>query len=77
MKLKTNFSKESPVWLLGRCYHRKLDSPENTEMGTDVAAFNSQSNVSQGLPHIYVLLISECSNINPIIVLCVIIASYC
>ena len=21
---RTNFSKDSPVWLLGRCYHRKL-----------------------------------------------------
>jgi cysteine protease ATG4 len=24
VKLKTNFSKDSPVWLLGRCYHRKM-----------------------------------------------------
>lgn len=48
MKLKTNFSKESPVWLLGRCYHRKTDSPcsDITELGTDVAAFQSQSDVS-------------------------------
>lgn len=42
VKLKTNFSKESPVWLLGRCYHRKLspaDSPESsTEVGTDATA---------------------------------------
>lgn len=48
MKLKTNFSKESPVWLLGRCYHRKTtDSPcsDITELGTDVAAFQSQSDV--------------------------------
>lgn len=44
MKLKTNFSKESPVWLLGKCYHRK-ESPDVTEMGTDVAAFTSQANV--------------------------------
>lgn len=27
VKVKTNFSKDSPVWLLGRCYHRKLDEP--------------------------------------------------
>lgn len=47
MKLKTNFSKESPVWLLGRCYHKKTGSPlsESTELGTDVAAFQSQDNV--------------------------------
>ncbi|XP_021915154.1 cysteine protease ATG4D isoform X2 [Zootermopsis nevadensis] len=24
VKLKTNFSKDSPVWLLGKCYHRKM-----------------------------------------------------
>lgn len=42
VKIKTNFSKESPVWLLGRCYHRKLsptDSVEgSTEIGTDATA---------------------------------------
>lgn len=27
VKVKTNFSKDYPVWLLGRCYHRKLDEP--------------------------------------------------
>ncbi|KAF4532511.1 hypothetical protein B566_EDAN007626 [Ephemera danica] len=26
VKIKTNFSKDSPVWLLGKCYHRKQDS---------------------------------------------------
>lgn len=48
MKLKTNFSKESPVWLLGKCY-RRIESPSSdiTEMGTDVAAFQSQSEVSE------------------------------
>ncbi|KAF2884408.1 hypothetical protein ILUMI_21787 [Ignelater luminosus] len=48
MKLKTNFSKESPVWLLGRCYHKKVESPcsDSTELGTDVAAFQSQSDIT-------------------------------
>lgn len=46
MKLKTNFSKESPVWLLGRCYHKKLENTDSTEEGTDVAAYASQGNVS-------------------------------
>ncbi|KRT78480.1 Peptidase [Oryctes borbonicus] len=45
MKLKTNFSKESPVWLLGRCYHKKLENMDSTEEGTDVAAYASQGNV--------------------------------
>lgn len=46
MKLKPNFSKESPVWLLGMCY-RKLEAPTDlTELGTDVAAFQSQHDVS-------------------------------
>lgn len=45
MKLKPNFSKESPVWLLGMCY-RKLEVPTDlTELGTDVAAFQSQHDV--------------------------------
>lgn len=46
MKLKTNFSKESPVWLLGKCYHKKLESPSSTELGTDVAAFQSQTDIT-------------------------------
>lgn len=34
------------MWLLGMCY-RKLEPPnECTELGTDVAAFQSQSDVS-------------------------------
>lgn len=28
VKMKTNFSHEHPVWLLGRCYHRKMSSAE-------------------------------------------------
>lgn len=46
MKLKTNFSKESPVWLLGKCYHRKVEDPEEAELGTDIAAFTSQPNIA-------------------------------
>lgn len=46
MKLKPNFSKESPVWLLGMCY-RKLEAPTDlTELGTDVAAFQSQHDIA-------------------------------
>jgi cysteine protease ATG4 len=37
VKLKTNFSKDSPVWLLGRCYHRKMiiDSSSQSEEGNE------------------------------------------
>ncbi|XP_045481735.1 cysteine protease ATG4D isoform X1 [Harmonia axyridis] len=49
MKLRSNFSKESPVWLLGKCY-RRLESPssDSTELGTDVAAFHSQGDLVTG-----------------------------
>ncbi|CAH2094580.1 unnamed protein product [Euphydryas editha] len=36
VKLKTNFSKESPVWLLGRCYHRKLSPSGSLESSTEI-----------------------------------------
>lgn len=45
VKIKTNFSKESPVWLLGKCYHKKQDTDNCTELGTDVAILQSQGEV--------------------------------
>lgn len=45
VKLKTNFSKESPVWLLGRCYHKKYEHENSTELATDVAFAQSQGQV--------------------------------
>lgn len=61
MKLKTNFSKESPVWLLGRCYHRKTDSPcsDVTELGTDVAAFQSQSDVGGCFLYLHLFFLTK------------------
>ncbi|XP_023233737.1 cysteine protease ATG4C-like isoform X1 [Centruroides sculpturatus] len=29
VKVKTNFSYESPIWLLGKCYHKKLQGQES------------------------------------------------
>lgn len=37
VKVKTNFSYESPIWLLGKCYHKKLQGQYNN----DFAAKNS------------------------------------
>lgn len=54
VKLKTNFSKESPVWLLGRCYHKKCENENSTELGTDVAFAQSQGQVRfSNLGHLY------------------------
>nr|CAD7588644.1 unnamed protein product [Timema genevievae] len=44
--MKTNFSKDSPVWLLGKCYHRKLstvlnDSTSSVEAGEEANGINS------------------------------------
>ncbi|XP_067616671.1 uncharacterized protein Atg4b isoform X2 [Eurosta solidaginis] len=36
-KLKPNFSKEQPVWLLGRCYHRKYTPPSSMESSTELS----------------------------------------
>nr|CAD7441372.1 unnamed protein product [Timema bartmani] len=46
VKMKTNFSKDSPVWLLGKCYHRKLstvlnDSTSSVEAGEEANGINS------------------------------------
>ncbi|XP_036324689.1 cysteine protease ATG4C [Rhagoletis pomonella] len=37
-KLKPNFSKEQPVWLLGRCYHRKYTPPSSMESSTEMSS---------------------------------------
>ncbi|CAD6993213.1 cysteine protease ATG4D [Ceratitis capitata] len=36
-KIKPNFSKEQPVWLLGRCYHRKYTPPSSMESSTELS----------------------------------------
>lgn len=36
-KLKSNFSKEQPVWLLGRCYHRKCSPPSSMETSSELS----------------------------------------
>ncbi|XP_001660889.2 cysteine protease ATG4D isoform X1 [Aedes aegypti] len=35
-KLKTSFSKEQPLWLLGRCYHQKAALPGSSSMESSV-----------------------------------------
>lgn len=40
--MRANFSKEQPVWLLGRCYHRKFSS--NNSMETSMEMTTSLEN---------------------------------
>uniref|UniRef100_A0A182QPE9 Cysteine protease n=1 Tax=Anopheles farauti TaxID=69004 RepID=A0A182QPE9_9DIPT len=35
-KMKTNFSKEQPLWLLGRCYHQKLTPVPSMESSVEL-----------------------------------------
>lgn len=58
VKIKTNFSKESPVWLLGSCYHKRLEeSPERAveavgldmETGSNVSLAGDASTLEQGM----------------------------
>lgn len=37
-KMRSNFSKEQPVWLLGRCYHRKFTPPTSMESSAEMTA---------------------------------------
>ena len=40
-KMKTNFSKESPVWLLGSCYHKK--SEESLERASEAVGLDMET----------------------------------
>lgn len=42
MKIKTNFSKESPVWLLGVCYYKK--SPDTLEKASEAIGLDKETN---------------------------------
>lgn len=37
-KMRSSFSKEQPVWLLGRCYHRKFSQPSSMESSAEMTA---------------------------------------
>lgn len=36
--MRSNFSKEQPVWLLGRCYHRKFSPVSSMESSAELTA---------------------------------------
>ncbi|XP_075146824.1 autophagy-related 4b [Haematobia irritans] len=59
-KLKSNFSKEQPVWLLGRCYHRKCTPPSSMETSSELnmttsggAAGVTMDNPNMGVSNAY------------------------
>lgn len=45
-KMRSSFSKEQPVWLLGRCYHKKFTPPNSMENSVDFTANNLESKVN-------------------------------
>lgn len=56
--MKTNFSKESPVWLLGSCYHKKPEeSPERAseavgldmDTGSEISLAVDAANLDEGM----------------------------
>lgn len=47
--MRQNFSKEQPVWLLGRCYHRKFSPVSSMENSVELT--NSGDNKSTDQHH--------------------------
>ncbi|XP_015122049.1 cysteine protease ATG4C [Diachasma alloeum] len=55
--MKTNFSKESPVWLLGASYHKKAEPPEtaseavgfDTDSSGDISVAEDAANFDEGM----------------------------
>lgn len=48
---KTNFSKEQPVWLLGRCYHRKCSPSASMETSAEMSISNTSGNNKNSSAH--------------------------
>uniref|UniRef100_A0A1A9ZZ01 Cysteine protease n=1 Tax=Glossina pallidipes TaxID=7398 RepID=A0A1A9ZZ01_GLOPL len=48
---KTNFSKEQPVWLLGRCYHRKCSPSSSMETSAEMSISNTSGNNKNSSAH--------------------------
>ncbi|XP_059610552.1 cysteine protease ATG4C [Phlebotomus argentipes] len=49
-KMKANFSKEQPIWLLGRCYHRKFSPPPSMESSMELNPMTMEARFVDGEP---------------------------
>ncbi|XP_053680300.1 cysteine protease ATG4D [Anopheles nili] len=62
-KMKTNFSKDQPLWLLGRCYHQKLTPVPSMESSIEFGTSGPDGQlVLQNVPSVY---LAEGSNSPP------------
>ncbi|GAB0094175.1 Cysteine protease [Sergentomyia squamirostris] len=49
-KMKANFSKEQPIWLLGRCYHRKFSPPPSMESSIELNPISMEARFANDEP---------------------------
>lgn len=53
-KMRSTFSKEQPVWLLGRCYHRKCTPPSSMESSAELSvSLENKLIINDSEPHLF------------------------